>query len=125
MNVCYIYYMSFFSNINVSPIDTLRNKIEHVASNDVLNMQKTDDSLVIAYTIGKYTDVTYVEIPYNWLINEMLSMGLDINNIDKIKYGSLFSFSKKNNQLIRDLYLTFYEKDEIVKTMLLSKLIEN
>ena len=125
MNVCYIYYMSFFSNINVSPIDTLRNKIEHVASNDVLNMQKTDDSLVIAYTIGKYTDVTYVEIPYNWLINEMLSMGLDINNIDKIKYGSLFSIGKKNNQLIRDLYLTFYEKDEIVKTMLLSKLIEN
>lgn len=125
MNVCYIYYMSFFSNINVSPIDTLRNKIEHVASNDVLNMQKTDDSLVIAYTIGKYTDVTYVEIPYNWLINEMLSMGLDINNIDKIKYGSLFSIDKKNNQLIRDLYLTFYEKDEIVKTMLLSKHIEN
>lgn len=117
--------MSFFSNINVSPIDTLRNKIEHVASNDVLNMQKTDDSLVIAYTIGKYTDVTYVEIPYNWLINEMLSMGLDINNIDKIKYGSLFSIGKKNNQLIRDLYLTFYEKDEIVKTMLLSKHIED
>lgn len=125
MDVCYIYYMSFFSNINVSPIDTLRNKIEHVASNDVINIQKTDDSLVIAYTIGKYTDVTYVEIPYNWIINEMLSMGLDINNIDKIKYGSLFSIGKKNNQLIRDLYLTFYEKDEIVKTMLLSKLIEN
>ena len=117
--------MSFFSNINVSPIDTLRNKIEHVASNDVINIQKTDDSLVIAYTIGKYTDVTYVEIPYNWIINEMFSMGLDINNIDKIKYGSLFSIGKKNNQLIRDLYLTFYEKDEIVKTMLLSKLIEN
>ena len=117
--------MSFFSNINVSPIDTLRNKIEHVASNDVLNMQKTDDSLVIAHTIGKYTDVIYVEIPYNWLINEMLSMGLAINNIEKIEYRSLFSFGKKNNQLIRDLHLSFYEKGKIVKTMLLSQYTDN
>ena len=117
--------MSFFSNVSASPVDIFRNKIEHVISNDVLNIQKTDTSLVISYTIGKYTDVTYVEIPYNWIINEMLSMGLDINNIDKIKYESLFSFGKKNNQLIRDLHLTFYKKDEIVKTMLLSKHTDN
>ena len=117
--------MSFFGNINASPVDMLKNKIEHVASENILNIKKTDDSLVIAYTIGKYTDVTYVEIPYNWIINEMLSMGLDINNIDKIKYGSLFSFGKKNNQLIKDLHLTFYKKDEIVKTMLLSKHTNN
>lgn len=121
--------MSFFSNINASPIDTLRNKIEHVAYEGVLNIQKTDSSLVITYTaitytIGRCTE-DYIEIPYNWLIDEILSIGLDINNIEKIEYRSLFSFGKKNNQLIRDLHLSFYEKGKIVKTMLLSQYTDN
>lgn len=117
--------MSFFSNINASPIDRLKNKIEHDVYEGVLNVQKNDDSLVITYTVGKCTDVTYVEIPYNWLINKIFSIGLDINNIDKIEYRSLFTFGKKNNQLIKDLHLTFYEKDKIVKTMLLSQYIDD
>lgn len=116
--------MSFFSNINASPIDTLRNKIEHVAYEGVLNIQKTDSSLAITYTIGRCTE-DYIEIPYNWLIDEILSIGLDINNIEKIEYRSLFSFGKKNNQLIRDLHLSFYEKGKIVKTMLLSEYTDN
>ena len=116
--------MSFFSNINASPIDRLKNKIEYVVYEGVLNIQKTDNSLAITYTVGKCTE-DYVEIPYNWLIDKIFSIGLDINNIEKIEYRSLFSIGKKNNQLIRDLYLTFYKKDEIVKTMLLSKHIDN
>ena len=116
--------MSFFSNINASPIDTLRNKIEHVVYEGVLNVQKTDNSLAITYTAGKCTE-DYIEIPYNWLIDKIFSIGLDINNIEKIEYRSLFSFGKKNNQLIRDLHLSFYEKGKIVKTMLLSEYIDN
>ena len=54
--------MSFFNNINASPIDTLRNKIEHVVYEGVLNIQKTDNSLAITYTVGRYTE-DYVEIP--------------------------------------------------------------
>ena len=117
--------MSFFGNISASPVDMLKNKIEHVGSEDILNIKKTDDSLVITYTIGKYTDITYVEIPYNWLIDKIFSIGLDINNIEKIEYRSLFSFGQKNNQLIRDLHLSFYEKGKIVKTMLLSQYTDN
>lgn len=117
--------MSFFSNISASPIDRLKNKIEHAVSDGILNIQKTDDSLVITYTIGKYTDITYVEIPYNWLINKIFSKKLDINNINKIEYRSVFSFGEKNNQLINDIHLAFYEKDEIAGTMLLSQYINN
>ena len=116
--------MSFFSNINASPIDTLRNKIEHVVYEGVLNVKKTDNSLAITYTIGRYTK-DYIVIPYNWLIDKIFSIGLDINNIEKIEYRSLFSFGKKNNQLIRDLHLSFYEKGKIVKTMLLSEYTNN
>ena len=117
--------MSFFSNISASPIDRLQNKIEHVGSEDILNIKKTDDSLVITYTVGRTYAEDCVEIPYNWLIDKIFNIGLDINNIDKIEYRSLFTFGKKNNQLIKDLHLTFYEKDKIVKTMLLSQYLDD
>ena len=117
--------MSFFGNINASPVDMLKNKIEHVASEDILNIKKTDDSLIITYTVGKYTDVTYAEIPYNWLIDKIFSKKLDINNIDKIVYKSLFTLGKTNNHFIRDLLITFYDKDEVIKTMLLSHYTNN
>ena len=117
--------MSFFSNINASPIDRLKNKIEHVIYEGVINVQKNDDSLAITYTVGRTYNEDCVEIPYNWLINKIFSIGLDINNIDKIEYRSLFTFGKKNNQLIKDLHLTFYEKDKIVKTMLLSQYLDD
>ena len=117
--------MSFFGNINASPVDMLKNKIEHVVSDGILNIQKTDDSLVITYTIGKYTDITYVEIPYNWLIDKIFSEKLDINNIDKIVYKSLFTLGKTNNHFIKDLLITFYDKDEVIKNMLLSHYTNN
>ena len=117
--------MSFFSNISASPVDVLKNKIEHVGSEDILNIKKTDDSLVITYTIGKYTDITYVEIPYNWLIDKIFSKKLDINNINKIVYKRLFTLGKTNNHYIRDLLITFYDKDEVVKTILLSHYTNN
>ena len=101
--------MSFFNNINASPIDTLRNKIEHVAYDGVLNVQKTDNSLAITYTVGKCTE-DYIEIPYNWLIDKIFSIGLDINNIEKIEYRSLFSFGRKNNQLIEIFIFLFMRK---------------
>ena len=114
--------MSFFSNINTSPVDTLRNKIEHVRSQGIFDIQKTDNSLIITYA-PKYTikDITRIEIPYNWFINKIFDKGLNINNINKIEYRSMLSFGEKNNQLIKDIHLTFYKKDKAIETMLLSQ----
>ena len=69
--------------------------------------------------------ISCIELPYNWFMDKILGKKLDINNIDKIEYRSLFSFGRKNNQLIRDLHLSFYEKGKIVKTMLLSEYTDN
>ena len=120
--------MSFFSNISASPIDRLQNKIEHVGSGGVFDIQKTDDSLIITYTpeyIYTKKDITRIEIPYNWLIDKIFSKKLDINNIDKIEYRSVFSFGEKNNQLINDIHLAFYKKDKAIETMLLSQCENN
>ena len=84
--------MSFFSNINASPIDRLKNKIEHAVYEGVINVQKNDDSLVITYTVGRTYAEDYVEIPYNWLINKIFSIGLDINNIDNKEGGEKFIY---------------------------------
>ena len=122
--------MSFFDNINASPIDRLRNKIEHVRSDGVFDIQKTDNSLIITYThilrsIYTKKDITRIEIPYNWLIDKIFSKKLDINNINKIEYRSMLSFGEKNNQLINDIHLAFYEKDKIAGALLLSQYTDN
>lgn len=116
--------MSFFSNINASPIDRLKNKIEHVGNGGVFDIQKTDDSLIITYTpeyIYTKKDITRIEIPYNWFADKIIGKKLDINNIDKIEYRSVFSFGEKNNQLINDIHLAFYEKGKVIGSMLLSQ----
>ena len=122
--------MSFFSNINASPIDRLKNKIEHVMGGGVFDIQKTDNSLIITYAPEIYTlslkkDITCIEIPYNWLIDKILSKKLDINNINKIEYRSVVSFGEKNNEFIKDIHFTFYVRDIVVGTMILSQCENN
>ena len=70
-------------------------------------------------------DITRIEIPYNWLIDKIFSKKIDINNIDKIVYRSMLSLDGKNNQFINDIHFTFYARDEILGTMLLSQYINN
>lgn len=115
--------MSFFDNINASPIDRLKNKIEHVKSDGVFDIQKADDSLIITYAPTRYMSrcISRIELPYNWLIDKILGEKLDINNIDKILYRSMLSLGEKNNQFINDIHLTFYVRDKIVGTILLSQ----
>ena len=130
MNVCYIYYMSFFSNINASPIDRLKNKIEHVRCGGVSDIQKTDNSLIITYAPEIYTlstkkDITCIELPYKWLIDKIFSKKLDINNINKIEYRSVVSFGEKNDEFIKGLHFTFYVRDKVAGAMLLSQCENN
>lgn len=117
--------MSFFDNINASPIDRLKNKIEHIRSDGVLDIQKADNSLIITYAPMRYVSshISCIELPYNWLIGKILGKKLDINNIDKIEYRSILSFGEKNNQFMNDIHndihLAFYVRDKVAGTMLL------
>ena len=122
--------MSFFSNINASPIDRLKNKIEHVRCGGVSDIQKTDNSLIITYAPEIYTlstkeDITCIELPYKWLIDKIFSKKLDINNINKIEYRSVVSFGEKNDEFIKDLHFTFYVRDKVAGAMLLSQCENN
>ena len=46
-------------------------------------------------------------------------------DIDKIGYRSMISFGEKNNQFIKDIHFTFYVRDKVAGTMLLSQCENN
>lgn len=70
-------------------------------------------------------DITCIELPYNWLIDKIFSKKLDINNINKIEYRSVVSFGEKNDEFIKDIHFTFYVRDKVAGTMLLSQCENN